>query len=135
MEFTTQKVIFRGSPVRVVERKNTIPILANVGPRRRFELRARPRGGPATFCAAEVRSAGSVTLAARKLTEIGRALPEAAIRFRVSPTGLRSSAKAVSHGGAAGGLSRSPRPRFDDGVRSWGDVPEDGREGDIRDDI
>ena len=76
----------------IVERKNTIPILANV------LLEADDEGGLHLLatdlevglrsrCAAEIREAGSVTIPAKKLFEIVRALPETDIRIQQGPKG------------------------------------------------
>ena len=73
----------------IVERKNSIPILSNVlvdavDGRLRIsatDLDVSVRCG----CAAQVKSAGSITLAAKKLYEIARSLPEADIHLRVMP--------------------------------------------------
>src|SRR5687767_13370291 len=73
----------------IVERKNSIPILSNV--------LAEARGGEVRIaatdldvslrcgCAAEVKTEGSITLAAKKLYEIVRSLPESDVRIRVLP--------------------------------------------------
>jgi DNA polymerase III subunit beta len=73
----------------IVERKNSIPILSNVlvdaiDGRLRIsatDLDVSVRCG----CAAQVKSAGAITLAAKKLYEIARSLPEADIHLRVLP--------------------------------------------------
>jgi DNA polymerase III subunit beta len=73
----------------IVERKNSIPILSNV--------LAEARGGEVRIaatdldvslrcgCAAEVKTEGSITLAAKKLYEIVRSLPESDVRIKVLP--------------------------------------------------
>lgn len=73
----------------IVERKNSIPILSNV--------LAEARGGQLHIsatdldvslrcgCAAEVVSEGAITLAAKKLYEIARSLPESDVRLKVLP--------------------------------------------------
>lgn len=73
----------------IVERKNSIPILANV--------LAEAAGGEVRIsatdldvslrcgCAAEVKGEGAITLGAKKLFEIARSLPEAEVRLRVLP--------------------------------------------------
>ena len=73
----------------IVERKNSIPILSNV--------LAEARGGEVRIsatdldvslrcgCAAEVKAEGSITLAAKKLYEIVRSLPESDVRIKVLP--------------------------------------------------
>ena len=73
----------------IVERKNSIPILSNVlvdaiDGRLRIsatDLDVSVRCG----CPAQVKSAGAITLAAKKLYEIARSLPEAEIHLRVLP--------------------------------------------------
>lgn len=89
MEFTLRKfdllqelTLIQG----VVERKTTIPILANV----RLEAGASQLGIVATdleiglksYCTASVSATGTVTLPAKRLFEIVRALPDKEIRFR-----------------------------------------------------
>jgi DNA polymerase-3 subunit beta len=73
----------------IVERKNSIPILSNV--------LAEARGGEVRIaatdldvslrcgCAAEVKTEGAITLAAKKLYEIVRSLPESDVRIKVLP--------------------------------------------------
>ena len=80
----------------IVERKNTIPILANVlidavpGEVRLLatdlEVALRSR------CPAQVVSTGSLTLPAKKLYEIVKALPETDVRIVEDKTGVRVSA-------------------------------------------
>ena len=80
----------------IVERKNTIPILANVlleakGEEVRFlatdlEVALRSK------CAATVVKPGSLTLPAKKLYEIVRALPETDIRIAQDKNGVRVAA-------------------------------------------
>ena len=76
----------------IVERKNTIPILANV------LLEARGDGhlqmlatdlevGLRSRCEADVSESGSMTIPAKKLFEIVRALPETQIRIQQGPKG------------------------------------------------
>jgi len=73
----------------IVERKNSIPILSNV--------LAEAEGGDLRIsatdldvslrcgCAAQVSSPGAITLAAKKLYEIVRSLPESDVRIKVLP--------------------------------------------------
>ncbi len=89
MEFIVQKADLQREMGRiqgVVERKNTIPILANVLLRadgNKVELRATDlEVGLRTTCPAEVKSSGAITLSAKKLFEIARALPNAPIHFK-----------------------------------------------------
>jgi DNA polymerase-3 subunit beta len=80
----------------IVERKNTIPILANVlieakGDEVRLlatdlEVALRSR------CAATVSKAGSLTLPAKKLYEIVRALPETDVRIEQDKNGVKVAA-------------------------------------------
>jgi DNA polymerase-3 subunit beta len=80
----------------IVERKNTIPILANVlleakGDEVRFlatdlEVALRSR------CAASVSKAGSLTVPAKKLYEIVKALPETDVRVQEDKNGVRVAA-------------------------------------------
>jgi DNA polymerase III subunit beta len=80
----------------IVERKNTIPILANVlieanGEEIRLlatdlEVALRSR------CAASVSKGGSLTLPAKKLYEIVRALPETDVRIEEDKTGVKVAA-------------------------------------------
>jgi len=73
----------------IVERKNSIPILSNVlveAHDGRLHIAATDldvslRCG----CAAQVTSPGAITLAAKKLYEIVRSLPESDVHFRVQP--------------------------------------------------
>src|SRR5687767_12314032 len=77
----------------IVERKNTIPILANVlmeanGNEVRFlatdlEVALRSR------CTASVAKSGSVTLPAKKLYEIVKSLPETDIRIAEDRNGVK----------------------------------------------
>ena len=77
----------------IVERKNTIPILANVlieAEDGASEVRLAATDlevGLRSRCAATVVKGGSVTLPARKLYEIVRALPDAEIRISEPTTG------------------------------------------------
>ena len=80
----------------IVERKNTIPILANVlleakGDEIRMlatdlEVALRSR------CQASVGKVGSLTLPAKKLYEIVKALPETDVRIETDKTGVRVAA-------------------------------------------
>jgi DNA polymerase-3 subunit beta len=89
MEFTVQKADLLREMSRIqgiVERRNTIPILANVLLRSggaQLDLRATDlEVGLRTSCPAEVRTPGAITLSAKKLFEITRALPDAPILFQ-----------------------------------------------------
>ena len=89
MEFTVQKPDFLREISRiqgVVERKNTIPILSNVLMKAEGDgvqlLATDLEVGLKTHAPAEVKAKGAITLSAKKLFEITRALPEAPIRFK-----------------------------------------------------
>jgi DNA polymerase III subunit beta len=80
----------------IVERKNTIPILANVlietdGDQVRFlatDLEVALR----SHCAASVAKSGSLTLPAKKLYEIVKALPETDVRIEEDKNGVKVAA-------------------------------------------
>ena len=72
----------------IVERKNSIPILSS--PRRSRgrgpqDLGHRPRRVPPVRLCGPVSSPGAITLAAKKLYEIVRSLPESDVRIKVLP--------------------------------------------------
>jgi len=73
----------------IVERKNSIPILSNVlAEGRGSELRISATDLDVSLrcgCGAEVVSEGAITLGAKKLYEIARALPESDVRLKVLP--------------------------------------------------
>src|SRR5690242_21931687 len=80
----------------IVERKNTIPILANVlmdakGDEVRF-LATDLEVGLRSKCAATVTKAGSLTLPAKKFFEIVRSLPETDIRISEEKGGVKVAA-------------------------------------------
>ena len=91
-EFLRELQLFQG----IVERKNTIPILANVlieakGTEVRMlatdlEVALRSR------CDASVTKPGSLTLPAKKLYEIIKALPETDVRIQEDKTGVKVAA-------------------------------------------
>jgi len=91
-ELLRELQLFQG----IVERKNTIPILANVlieakGDEVRMlatdlEVALRSR------CAASVAKAGSLTLPAKKLYEIVKALPETDVRIEEDKNGVKVAA-------------------------------------------
>jgi len=89
MEFTVRKfdlleelTVIQG----VVERKTTIPILANVlletGDDRLRIVATDMEIGVKSICSAQITAAGSITLPAKRLYEIVRALPDKEIRFK-----------------------------------------------------
>jgi len=73
----------------IVERKNSIPILSNVlAEARGSELRIAATDLDVSLrcgCPAEVVSEGAITLAAKKLYEIVRSLPDSEVRVKVQP--------------------------------------------------
>jgi len=73
----------------IVERKNSIPILSNVlAEARSGDLRISATDLDVSLrcgCAAQVVRDGAVTLGAKKLYEIARALPESDVKIRVEP--------------------------------------------------
>jgi DNA polymerase-3 subunit beta len=80
----------------IVERKNTIPILANVlmeakGEQVRF-LATDLEVGLRSQCAAAVAKGGSLTLPAKKLYEIVKSLPETDIRIAEDKNGVKVAA-------------------------------------------
>ena len=80
----------------IVERKNTIPILANVlieadGDKVRL-LATDLEVGLRSTCAAAVTKSGSLTLPAKKLYEIIKALPETDIRIEEDKNGVKVAA-------------------------------------------
>jgi DNA polymerase-3 subunit beta len=80
----------------IVERKNTIPILANVlietdGDQVKF-LATDLEVGLRSQCAASVAKGGSLTLPAKKLYEIIKALPETDVRIEEDKNGVKVAA-------------------------------------------
>src|SRR3954470_3950475 len=80
----------------IVERKNTIPILANVlmeakGDEVRF-LATDLEVGLRSRCAASVARSGALTLPAKKLYEIVKSLPETDIRIAEDKGGVKVAA-------------------------------------------
>src|SRR5438128_7902249 len=80
----------------IVERKNTIPILANVlmeakGDELRF-LATDLEVGLRSQCAASVAKSGSLTLPAKKFYEIIKALPETDVRIAADKSGVKVAA-------------------------------------------
>lgn len=80
----------------IVERKNTIPILANVLMEARGEevrlLATDLEVGLRSRCQATVSKGGSLTLPAKKLYEIVKALPETEVRIEEDKTGVKVAA-------------------------------------------
>jgi DNA polymerase-3 subunit beta len=80
----------------IVERKNTIPILANVlieadGDRVKL-LATDLEVGLRSTCAASIAKGGSLTLPAKKLFEVIKALPETDIRIEENKNGVKVAA-------------------------------------------
>src|SRR5918997_2489263 len=80
----------------IVERKNTIPILANVlmeakGEDVRFSA-TDLEVGLRSKCTASVTKSGSLTLPAKKFYEIVKALPETNVRIEEDKTGVKVAA-------------------------------------------
>src|SRR5437868_2021380 len=80
----------------IVERKNTIPILANVlmeakGDEVRF-LATDLEVGLRSKCAASVAKGGSLTLPAKKLYEIVKSLPDTDVRISEDKSGVKVAA-------------------------------------------
>src|SRR5512146_1754046 len=80
----------------IVERKNTIPILANVlleakGDEVKF-LATDLEVGLRSKCAASVTKSGALTLPAKKLYEIVKALPETDVRIEEDKNGVKVAA-------------------------------------------
>src|SRR6185295_11605629 len=80
----------------IVERKNTIPILANVlieakGEEVKF-LATDLEVGLRSKCAANVTKSGALTLPAKKLYEIVKSLPDTDIRISEERSGVRIAA-------------------------------------------
>jgi DNA polymerase-3 subunit beta len=128
MEFIVQKSDLLREMARVqgvVERKNTIPILSNALLRAgdgRIELLATDlEVGLRTSCAAEVKSPGGITLSAKKLFEIVRALPDAPIRIQDQPNhwvGIDcESSRFRMVGLPPEDFPKLPEAQFDPGVR------------------
>src|SRR3954453_20953208 len=104
MEFVVRKndllrelQLFQG----IVERKNTIPILANVlmeakGDEVRF-LATDLEVGLRSKCQATVAKGGSLTLPAKKFYEIVRSLPETDIRIAEDKGGVRLGRTVSTH--------------------------------------
>src|SRR5262245_47369661 len=81
----------------IVERKNTIPILANIlVDARGDELRMLATDLEVALrskCSATVAKAGALTLPAKKLYEIVKALPETDVRIEQDKSGVRVAAE------------------------------------------
>jgi DNA polymerase III subunit beta len=117
----------------IVERKNSIPILSNV--------LAEARGGEVRIsatdldvslrcgCPAAVATEGAITLAAKKLYEIVRSLPEGDVRIKVLPDSWASiESERVTF--KVAGLPREdfpalPEGRAKDGIEIPGDILRD----------
>ena len=113
----------------IVERKNSIPILSNVlAEARGGELRVSATDLDVSLrcgCAAEVTTEGAITLAAKKLYEIARSLPDADVRLKVLPDSWASiECERVSF--KVAGLPREDFPALPEGKASRGvEIPGD----------
>jgi DNA polymerase III subunit beta len=102
----------------IVERKNTIPILANVlleadGDRVKL-LATDLEVGLRSTCAASVTKAGALTLPAKKLYEVIKALPETDIRIQEDKNGVKVAADRFDSRMAT--LPRDDFPSLPDGT-------------------
>ena len=122
----------------IVERKNTIPILANVlmeAQGRRSAACSRPisKSGCAASATATVTKAGSLTLPAKKLYEIVKALPETDIRIAEDKGGVKVAADRFDSR-----MQTLPREDFPTLPEATGTtsatLPRDGAAGDGRED-
>lgn len=107
----------------IVERKNSIPILSNVlAEARGAEVRIAATDLDVSLrcgCAAEVKTEGSITLAAKKLYEIVRSLPESDVHIKVLPDSWATiDCERVSFKMA--GLPREDFPTLPEGKASKG---------------
>ena len=105
----------------IVERKNTIPILANVlleadGKEVRM-LATDLEVGLRSRCEAAVGKAGSLTLPAKKLFEIVKALPESDIRIEQDKTGVKVAAERFDSRMQT--LPREDFPTLPDAAGAW----------------
>jgi len=113
----------------IVERKNSIPILSNVlAEARGGELRVSATDLDVSLrcgCPAQVASEGAITLAAKKLYEIARSLPDSDVRVRVLPDSWASiECERVSF--KVAGLPREDFPALPEGKASRGvEIPGD----------
>jgi DNA polymerase III subunit beta len=102
----------------IVERKNTIPILANVlieADGERVKLLATDlEVGLRSTCAASVTKGGALTLPAKKLYEIIKALPETDIRIQEDKNGVKVAADRFDSRMAT--LPRDDFPSLPDGT-------------------
>jgi DNA polymerase-3 subunit beta len=105
----------------IVERKNTIPILANVlleadGKEVRM-LATDLEVGLRSRCEAVVGKSGSLTLPAKKLFEIVKALPESDIRIEQDKSGVKVAAERFDSRMQT--LPREDFPTLPDATGSW----------------
>jgi DNA polymerase III subunit beta len=105
----------------IVERKNTIPILANVlleadGDRVKL-LATDLEVGLRSTCAASVTRSGALTLPAKKLFEIIKALPETDIRIQEDKNGVKVAADRFDSRMAT--LPRDDFPSLPDGTGAY----------------
>jgi len=107
----------------IVERKNSVPILSNVlieAKEERLSIAATDLDvSLASSCPARVASEGAITLAARKLYEIARALPEGDVQLKALPDAWATiEAQRVNFKMA--GLPREDFPALPEGPASSG---------------
>jgi DNA polymerase-3 subunit beta len=106
----------------IVERKNTIPILANVLlDAKGSEVRLAATDlevGLKSRCAAKVEKAGSLTLPAKKLFEIVKALPDTDVTIQEDKNGVKVAAERFES--RLQTMSRDDFPAMPDGVEADG---------------
>ncbi len=113
----------------IVERKNSIPILSNIlAEARGGELRISATDLDVSLrcgCAAQVVKEGSITLGAKKLYEIARALPESDVQIKVLPDAWATIDCERVHFKMAG-LPREDYPTLPEGKAGKGiEIPAD----------
>lgn len=108
----------------IVERKNTIPILANVLMEAKDEtlslLATDLEVGLRSSCAASITKAGAVTIPAKKLYEIIKALPETDVRIKEEKSSVKIAAERFDS--RLQTLSRDDFPTLPDAGGSYGSV-------------
>ena len=116
----------------IVERKNTIPILANVlieaeGEQVRL-LATDLEVGLRSKCPASVSKSGSLTLPAKKLYEIVKALPDTDVRIEEDKNGVKVAADRFVRVRNTEVLERVPKVDGLLGTRRWMDIVQVVRE-------
>jgi DNA polymerase-3 subunit beta len=108
----------------IVERKNTIPILANVLiDAKGSEVRLAATDlevGLKSRCAAKIEKAGSLTLPAKKLFEIVKALPDTDVLIQEDKNGVKVAADRFES--RLQTMSRDDFPAMPDGANTGGDA-------------